>query len=209
MRLQISSILSILACTCMQYLSAQHADTASTGKKQFPIEISFFNHAVAMPFDGIVLSPVHPGFSMGTEYSYMTRKGTLYQALHAGYFHNKYVARALFLETKIGFRYTFRPGIFANVGLGVGYLHSFRPAKKIFALDKNGVYEEVKDYGKAAFTVSLCVEAGYAFGVKTDWPVSLFVRYEPLVQMPYSVESGIYPHVKQHIGFRFCLKRKK
>ena len=60
-------------------------DQAKTNsKQQFPLEASFIAHAVTMPFSGIILSPLHPGFTIGTEYAYSEgRFGRLFQLLHA------------------------------------------------------------------------------------------------------------------------------
>jgi hypothetical protein len=201
--------ISLLLLNCTQFLSAQTGDTLPERKK-IPIEISFINHAVSMPFDGIIIHPLHPGFSIGTEYSYTNlEKCMFYQALNGGYFYNKYVAKALFLQTETGFRYKFKPGFFADAGIGVGYLHSFHPAKEVFALNENGMYEEVRDFGKPAFIVSVCIGAGYDFNVKTRWPISGFLRYQPLIQMPYSKESNIYPHLMIHVGIRLFFNNKK
>ena len=194
----------------MPFLSAQTGDSISSGKKQLPVEISFFNHAVSMPFDGIVLAPIHPGSSLGTEYSYTSwENGMVYQALSGGFFYNKYVAKAFFIQTETGYRYTFDFGLFADAGIGLGYLHSFHPAKEVFALNKNGVYEKVRDYGKPAFTLSVSIGAGYKFYKKTRWPVSIFLRYEPFIQTPFSKESNIYPHLIQLIGIRIFINRRK
>jgi len=37
--------------------------TAPVAKEQFPLEVSFINHAVTMPFHGFILDPIHPGFN--------------------------------------------------------------------------------------------------------------------------------------------------
>ena len=207
-RIIIISVLLILNCS--RIIPAQIQDSTLLEKNQFPVDISFLNHAVTMPFDGIILSPVHPGISIGTEYYYINRlKGQLFQDLHTGFFYNKYVARALFLETLTGYRYSLLSGLFADAGAGIGYLHSFHPSKDVFALSTSGEYEKTRDQGKPAFTVSVEIGIGYDFHYKTGCPVSAYLRYQPFIQMPYSKESFLYPHLKISFGIRAHLSNRR
>lgn len=174
-------------------------------KKQFPLEVSFINHAVTMPFDGIVLNPLHPGFSLGTEFVYSEgRVGRIFQSLHLGYYHNKYNARAFFLETEAGYRFTTGFGLFADLSLGLGYLHSFHP-REIFEMNSRGEYEHVRDGGKGALIVMTSLGAGYDLSRKFGWPVSLFFRFQPYIQTPCNLETSILPQSWVHFGIRIQL----
>jgi len=171
-------------------------------KKQFPLELSLFNHAVTMPFDGFIMSPLHPGFSIGTEYGYTQgRLGRIFQNLHAGYYYNKYNAKAFFLKTEVGYRYTAGFGLFGDLSLGLGYLHSFHP-REIFGLNAQGEYEKVKDKGKSAVIFLASLGVGYDFSQKAGWPVSLFIRFQPYIQTPYNPEISAFPQSLIHIGIR-------
>jgi len=177
-------------------------DIASPPKWQFPLELTFFNHAASMPFERIILSPLHPGFSLGTEYAYVEgRRGRVFQNLAGGYYFNKYNAKALFLQTSAGYRYSLGFGLFADIALGIGYLHSFHPSP-IYGLNAQGEYERIKDAGKGAFIALGALGIGYDFRRKVGWPVSVFVRYQPYIQTPYSVSSSIGPQAMFHFGFR-------
>lgn len=174
-------------------------------KNQFPLEVSFFNHSITMPFSGIILSPLHPGFSLGTEYCYKQgRLGRLFQNLHAGYYYNEYNARAIFLKTGAGYRYTAGFGLFGDLSLGLGYLHSFHPTE-IFAQNAQGEYEKVKDHGKGSIIFLVAIGIGYDFSQKVGWPVSVFFRFQPYIQTPYSVESSVLPQSMLHFGIRVQL----
>ena len=96
-----------------------------------------------------------------------------------------------------------------KAGVGLGYLHSFHPTKEVFAFNENGTFKEVRDFGKPAFTVSVGIGAGYDFKYILKWPISVFIRYQPFIQTPFSKESSIYPHLKQHMGIRFCFNKKR
>ena len=182
--------------------SAAGQEVASPKKWQFPLELTFFNHAVSIPFEGIILSPLHPGFSVGTEYAYTEgRRGRLFQSLAGGYYYNKYIARALFLQTSAGYRYTLGFGLFGDITLGIGYLHSFHP-RPIYGLNAQGEYEKAKDTGKGAFIALGALGIGYDFRQKVGWPVSVFLRYQPYIQTHYSLDSSIGPQAMVHFGIR-------
>jgi len=182
--------------------SAASQEVASPKKWQFPLELTFFNHAVSIPFEGIILSPLHPGFSVGTEYAYTEgRRGRLFQSLAGGYYYNKYIARALFLQTSAGYRYTLGFGLFGDITLGIGYLHSFHP-RPIYGLNAQGEFEKAKDTGKAGFIALGALGIGYDFRRKVGWPVSVFLRYQPYIQTHYSLDSSIGPQAMVHFGIR-------
>jgi len=178
---------------------------APAAKKQFPLEVSFINHSVTMPFAGFILDPIHPGFNVGTEYVYgQGRQVRFFQSLQAGYYDNTYNAKALFFMTGPGLRYTFRFGLFADAGLGVGYLHSFHPTE-IFAQDASGEYVRVKDNGKPAFVIFGSLGLGWDFSARSGWPICLFVRYQPYLQTPYNLMSSVFPQALVHFGVRVQL----
>jgi hypothetical protein len=170
--------------------------------KQFPLEAAFINHAVGGLFDGTILGIVHPGFSLGTEYAYLRgRYGRLYQNVQAGYYHNKYNARALFFLTSGGYRYTLGWGVFGEAFLGLGYLRSFHPVE-IWRLNSAGEYERARDTGKGAAMISAGLGLGYDFSRKLNWPVSLFVRYQYYAQTPYSADEGALGQAWIQAGIR-------
>ena len=178
---------------------------APAAKKQFPLEVSFINHSVTMPFHGFILDPIHPGFNLGTEYVYSQgHRVRFYQSLQAGYYFNKYNAKALYVMTGPGLRYTFRFGLFVDAGLGIGYLHSFH-VTEIFAQDASGEYVRVKDNGKPAFVVFTGLGLGWDFSARIGWPICLFVRYQPYIQTPYNLQSSIFPQALVHFGVRVQL----
>ena len=198
-------MLTTLGILFLPSLSLSSPPAEAAAKTQFPIVISFINHAATLPFDGIVLSPLHPGFSLGTEYAWKEgRLGRLYQGFRAGYFYNEFIAKALFLLTEIGYRLTLRFGLFADVGVGIGYLHSFHP-HEIFRLNDEGEFVKAKDSGKSAALFSVGLGIGFDFSRKLGWPVSAFIGFQPFIQTPYTVEESVLPQSFVHFGVRFKL----
>lgn len=182
--------------------SAAGEDVPAGKKWQFPLELTFFNHSVSMPLDGIILSPIHPGFSLGTEYAYKNgRRGRIFQSLVGGYFYNKYNAKGLFLQTSAGYRYTLGFGLFGDLTLGIGYIHAFHP-RPVYKLNAGGEYERAKDKGKPGFIALGALAIGYDFRPKVGWPVSVFFRFQPFIQTPYNLDSSIGPQAMVHFGIR-------
>jgi hypothetical protein len=198
----LTALVFALACPCLAQNQVQQK------KPQFPLELSIFNHAITMPFNGIILNPIHPGFSLGTEYHYTEgRLGCLFQSIHAGYYFNKYNARALFIKTEIGYRYTVKFGLFGDVTLGTGYLHSFHPTE-VYKLNAQGKYEKAKDKGKGAVIFLISLGIGYDFSQKVEWPVSVFFRYQPYCQTPYNLKTSVLPQSMVHIGVRVSFVKR-
>jgi len=164
--------------------------------------MSFFSHQASLPFQGMLSSPVHPGFSIGTEFYYKKgNAGSLFQTINIGYFHNKFNAKAFFLNSEFGYRHILNFGLFGDAFLGIGYIHSFHPSA-IFSQNSQGVYEKVKDKGKPAFLMSGAFGLGYDFSKKIEWPISLFLKYQYALQAPHNLDSALWPNSMLHIGFR-------
>ncbi len=182
--------------------SASGQEAPSPKTWQFPLELTFFNHAASTPFEGIILSPLHPGFSLGTEFAYSKgRRSRVFQSLAGGYYYNEFIARALFLQTSAGYRLTLGFGLFGDITLGIGYLHSFHP-HPIYGLNAQGEYDRVQDKGRGAFIALGALAIGYDFSQRAGWPVSVFLRYQPYIQTHYSLDSSIGPQAMIHLGIR-------
>lgn len=203
MQIQKKAISTLLLVLLLKQVGFSQDQEDIFPRKAIPIDISFISHSIAIPFGSISINPLHPGLSLGTEFTYQTgNKWSVFQKINIGYFNHKYAARAVFLDTELGYRHFLIASLYAEGSLGIGYLHSFHPTKEIFALNNNGEYEEVIDYGKPAFTISSSIGLGYEFKLKSGKPFILYIRYQPKIQMPYSSESPIYPHLKMHLGIR-------
>lgn len=173
-----------------------------SSKKQFPLELTFLNHATTRPFNSTILRILHPGVSLGTEYAYKEgRLGMLYQNINAGYYYNEFIAKAFFLQTSLGYRYTAGFGLFGDITLGIGYHLSFHPGK-VFKLNEQGEYERAKSPGRSAMMVSSSLGIGYDFNRKAGLPMSLFIRYQPFFQTPYNFRDSWLVQAMLHAGLR-------
>lgn len=185
--------------------SSYSQENPAKPKKRFPLELSFFNHASSSPFDSTILDILHPGFSLGTEYTYKEgRFGKFFQGLSLGYFYHEIIAKGFFLQTTGGYRYTTGFGLFGDLSLGLGYLLYFHPGE-VFKLNDQGEYEPAKSPGRSALMISFSLGVGYDFSRKSGLPLSVFIRYQPFGQTPYSNKESWWLHAMLHVGIRVQL----
>lgn len=174
---------------------------AEDKKQEFPIEFSFYNNGNFMPGKGIlgIYSPkFHPGFRIGTRYQYLEKgNSSLYQSLYLGYFYHKHAQHGIQLYTNFIYRYDFNFGLFAEAGLGGGYLHSITNIEKFEW--KEGLYERDKS-GRAQWMADLSIKLGYSFK-KQDLPFDLYLDYQFWLQSPFvNKYVPVLPHNSVHIG---------
>jgi hypothetical protein len=105
-----------------------------------PVDFAFGSASVDVPFTNFFKSPFYPMVSLGTEFYYKQKDNfDFYQSARMSYYFAKYSTSAIVLNSEVGFRYIFNFGLFADVGLGVGYAHLFRPGA-IYEQNTNGEY---------------------------------------------------------------------
>jgi hypothetical protein len=183
-------ILAMVLCTFCGLAGFVRAEDARPAIRQFPLEAAFINQAVGSPFDGTILSILHPGFSLGTEYIWKGRAhGCWFQGLQAGYYFNKYDSRAFFLQSSFGYRHTLGFGLFGEVAPVLGYVRYFHPGE-IWRLNAEGEYGKAKDSGRSAVVVSFELALGFDFSPQMGWPVAVFVRYQPYLIVPDTPDAG-------------------
>lgn len=182
------------------------------GKRHFgshPIDVAVGNLSVGMPFSKIAVDKLYPIATLGTEFYYRNEKhGQIYQTAKIGGYYTKYNTSALFVNTEIGYRYTFGFGVFADANLGVGYSHLFRP-NAIYKSTGKGEYEQIRDWGKPSLMGNFLLSIGYDLSKSLNKPVSFFVRYGNYVQLFYNSDIPALPQNSVQIGTRFFKKKNK
>jgi hypothetical protein len=176
-------------------------------EQKFPVSASLINHTWAFPFQQVFrIKPFYPGGVAGTEYVYKENKRSrLFQTLNLGFFLNKTTGSAVFLASDFGYRYTTKFGVFADVSLGLGYLHAFYP-RKIYRQNEQNEYVKVHDIGKPVVMVSTSFSLGYDCSKKTSLPLSPFIKYQWFAQYPYFELIPIRPNGILHLGLRYNWK---
>jgi len=174
-----------------------------------PIDFAFGNFLVGMPFSNIFINKFYPLVTIGTEFYYRNKnKSQIYQTAKIGGYYNKYNTSSFFINTEIGYRYTFGFGLFADANLGVGYSHLFHP-NAIYKPNDNGEYEQVRDWGKPSIMADYLLSIGYDFSKRLNKPASIFLRYGNYMQLFYNSDIPVLPQNSFQIGIRFFVNQNQ
>lgn len=152
---------------------------------KFPLKIAFGNHVVGFPLQQ-PFSAFNPHFSIGTELGLnKSDKHRLLLCSSLGFIRNEIIGNTIPLDLTFDYRYTSKPGIFLQTGLGLGVLNQFHP-RDIYALKStNDGYEKVNDKGIFASLITLKMEIGYDFSKKSKYPFSIGIQHHFFIQAPY------------------------
>lgn len=180
-------------------------------QQRWPLQATVLANATLLP-PGILTrlwaEPLHPGFSLGTAYTYRARgRHELLQTIRLGYFYQRPTQHALQLYTEAGYRYRPRDGRF-DVGprLGGGYLHSI-PATDLFRLTNQGQYEQEKGVGRPQFMLSSSLEIGYSPARPARAPLRFSLGYQFWLQGPFARQYvPLLPHTSLHLGISVPLR---
>jgi hypothetical protein len=196
-------ILTILSISLLSNSFGQEKGADNQWLKKHPVEISIGNFSVGMPFSKIFISKFYPAATAGTEFYYRkTNHSRIYQALRIGGYYSKYSTSAIFINTDIGYRFTFGFGLFADAGLGAGYSHLFRPGS-IYTQNGSGEYEQVSDWGKPGFMADYTLSIGYDLTNRLNMPLSFFIRYGSYIQLFYNEDLPVLPQNSFQVGARY------
>jgi len=197
--------LCFLLLTIIVYTSSGFCQNYENNKikQQFPIMIAFSTHSYSWPIVKSFVTPIQPGFKIGTEYVYSAKKNhKILQTLTLGYFRNPEFLEAYYLNSYFTYRYTATFRLFVDGAIGAGYFHR-RHTREVFKVNDNGEFESKTDWGSPGVQVGLNLGAGYAFNVKNK-QMDLFINYEWFVNYPH-VKGDIpfLSHSLYHIGIRY------
>jgi len=163
--------------------------------------ISVYNHSAGLG----TKKPLNLGVAFGAEFTYKQKDvSSWHQKIEIGWFHHKNLNTAFWLKTDVVRRYTSGNGIYGEVQLGVGYLYDI-PAYRTFTLDDTGSFQPSKTKGKGGFITDVGIGGGYAFNIDDKYTIAPFIKYEGMIQIPYSDFLPLFPHSLLHIGSRIKL----
>jgi hypothetical protein len=165
--------------------------------------LTLHNQSYALPFSNLLRgSPWHPGMMLGTEFRFTARPwGELAQTANLGSFWAPPIQSAVFLSSEFVYRYTLPVGPLVELLVGPAYLHSFSTRPLLERSSKG--YRQATDWGTAHFTLSLAIGAGFDFQRAMGVPLALFVRYQPMFQLPGFLGSPVIPNGLLHLGARY------
>jgi hypothetical protein len=172
-------------------------------EQNWPVVIAFSTHSYSWPIVKSFVTPIQPGFKIGTEYVYSAKRNhkTL-QSFNLGYFHNPEFLNAYYLNSYFTYRYTTSFNLFFDGAIGAGYIHR-RHSREVFKLNDNGEYESKTDWGSPGVQAGVNLGVGYNFSI-SERPIGMFFNYEWFVNYPH-VKGNVpfLPHSLYHIGIRF------
>ncbi len=179
--------------------------------KDIPLSISFFNNGTSMPGKGVLgvwNKNVHPGIMLGYQITHKQwKKSELIQNIKLGYFYHRFAQQGIQLYTDVGYRYRFDFGLFADVALGGGYLHSFS-GNKMYQF-KNGQYEAKPNWGRPQGMISSALSIGYDLEKVSSIPLKPFIQYQFWMQTPFvKGYVPLLPSTALHIGVQYTFHRK-
>ena len=155
------------------------------GDMQIPINFSYFGETL-----------VHPGFEVGYENNFY--KWFNYTASIGYYVHQRHHA-GLFLNAGINWRYTFSFGYSVELGIGLGYLHTWQHGGKTYTVDDGGNVDRKIVIGHPSFMPVVKIGLlGWDLRKKTDIPIRINIDAIAFGQLPYN--RYIMPHFALKAG---------
>jgi len=167
-----------------------HNIYAQENSRIIPINFSYFGETI-----------IRPGFEIGYEHAFY--KGFNFTASIGGYVHQRNHI-GLFINGGVNWRHTFYSGYSPEIGIGVGYLHTWAHGGNTYLVDDDGNVS-IKRSGRPHFMPSIKFGVfGWDLRRKTNTPMRINLDAVLFGQYPYN--NYIMPHVALKIGFTYYFK---
>jgi hypothetical protein len=186
-------------------VKAIHAQALTSPSSGHGTISRFVHHdKVAFKLDYFGELGLHPGLTLGTDYSLVRNKHlTIHWDVDLGGYWHRWNHTALFLKSSLGSRFAAGP-VFADINAGIGYLHDFA-AGTIYESDLNGGVVEASNRGRAHFMPN----ASLLFGWDSTRKGKQFwaVHFGPEVYLQSHVNHIFLPHVAVKVGLTYKFKQ--
>lgn len=188
---------------CNSQTMAQKSMNKNTDKEGL-ISRLIYNERVAVKFDYFGELVLHPGFSLGIDYTLAKKNWvTVHWDSDLGGYWHKWNNTALFAKTSVGTRFPVS-SLFVDLNLGVGYMHSF-PAGKIYQRSADGGVEKAANWGHAHFMPTFSALLGWDGRRIANLPFSIHIGAEAYLQS--AVNHAFIPHAAAIVGFTYKFKK--
>jgi|GEM_PF-2345306 len=158
----------------------------STKRAEIPIGVEFYNHTIGLPFGNPYKKPFNLGLALTTSYPLkLGRNSKLTLDGGLGYFKHKELATGIHINTGISYTYTTNIGIYAALGIPIGYVRTFN-AYDLYENNGAGEYVLIKDRGRSGVFAGYNVQVGYDFRRTLKAPIAVFLKNEWWLQANYS-----------------------
>ncbi|VXD14319.1 hypothetical protein [Marinoscillum sp. 108] len=186
-------LLILLLCSLSVLAQEQDRSKAKYGERT-ALKVEYFGELV-----------LHPGLSLGLDYT-MVRNSwvTLHWDTDLGGYWHRWNNTSVFLKTSFGSRFAVGP-VFADINLGVGYMHSWA-AGVMYQRTENGGVEKAANLGHPHFMPNASFLLGWDGSRRKALPWTIHIGPEVYLQYPYN--HIFLPHVAAKIGFTYKLKQR-
>ncbi len=157
--------------------------------------VAVMNESIAFPFTRF--APVHPGLEIGaTFWSKEKENSNRYLSAYAGGFYHEKIETGFYLRAEYLFAFKIVDGLYADVPVGIGYLHTFFPSELYEQNPETGSFEEASQFGRPHGLVTAGVGIRYAGNSR----VQPFIRQELAVETPFANGFPVIPHTFLKLG---------
>lgn len=172
--------------------------------REGPFSRLIYNEKVAVKFDYFGELVLHPGLSLGIDYTLSSKKWvTIHWDTDLGGFWHRWNTTAIFAKTSIGTRFPVS-SFFVDLNAGAGYMHSF-PAGKIYQRSADGGVEKATNWGHSHFMPTFSVLLGWAGSRKANLPLKIHIG--PDVYLQSSVNHTLISHVAAKVGITYNFRK--
>ena len=193
----------VVLSQCYSRVMAQQEIDDKTGREGLISRI-IYNESVAVKFDYFGELVLHPGLSLGIDYTLKSEKWvTVHWDTELGGYWHRWNNKALFAKTSIGTRFPVS-SLFVDLNMGAGYMHSF-PAGKIYRRSEDGGVEKAPNLGHAHFMPAFSVLLGWDGSRKANLPLSIHIGAEAYLQS--AVNHTFIPHTAAKVGITYKFKK--
>lgn len=206
MKRKFKTLICIIALfLCLSQGKAQpivNEDTQSEGA----ISQFIYNEKVAFKFDYFGELVLHPGLSLGIDYTLSSKTWiTVHWDTDIGGYWHRWNNTALFLKSSVGGRLPIW-SMFVDFNLGAGYMHSF-PAGTIYTRADDGAIEKTPNWGHSHFMPTFSVLLGYDGTRKHGLPFTVHIGVEPYFQSSFN--HIFLPHAAAKVGITYKFRKKQ
>ena len=147
------------------------------------------NNVTSFPVTGypqLFYSQLHPGIDVAKGWKInKSEKHQIWAVANAGLFYHRFVQTGLKIYPSIDYKFVACKRLCLNIGLGLGYMHSFE-GYEVFKAKEGGGYEAKKIFvGRPQFLGVLNFGCAYKLKKETENSPSLVLQFRTNMQGPF------------------------
>jgi len=167
-------------------------------------KITVFTHSIGIPFKDYVKRPLNLGISIGAQYAYYkSKQNPLSQEFELSWFNHRHLSKSLLIKTNLSKNYFADNGFYIAPEIGIGYMLDISENAS-YKLGENGDYVKIVG-GTHGFITQASISAGKRIKNEGKNDFAPFVKYEGMIQLPYSDFAPFLPHAMLHLGSKIFI----